>query len=65
MNLDSVTAQALMDLMIHLNQDRGITFVMATHDGELMRRAKKLLWLRDGQIDPQGAPKEVVHADNE
>ncbi len=59
-NLDSKASLGLLDLMARLNEEHGITFVFATHDTRLMRRAKILLWLNDGQIDPEGVPHEVL-----
>jgi putative ABC transport system ATP-binding protein len=49
-NLDTATSGALVDLMAQLNRDRGTTFVFATHDTELMRRARRLIRLVDGSI---------------
>jgi putative ABC transport system ATP-binding protein len=49
-NVDSATSQALIDLMAQLNRELGTTFVFATHDTELMRRAKRLIRLVDGAI---------------
>jgi putative ABC transport system ATP-binding protein len=53
-NLDSVTAGGLLDLMAALNRDEGITFLFSTHDRELMRRAGRLIRLRDGLVDRCG-----------
>jgi putative ABC transport system ATP-binding protein len=49
-NLDSQTGSALLDLMRRLNEERGITFLFSTHDPEVMKRARRLLSLRDGRI---------------
>ena len=49
-NLDSVTAEKLMDLLRHLNDEHGITFVISTHDKLVMSHARRLLKLHDGQI---------------
>lgn len=49
-NLDTATSGALIDLMAKLNRDRGTTFVFATHDTRLMRRARRLIRLVDGAI---------------
>jgi putative ABC transport system ATP-binding protein len=49
-NLDTATSGALIDLMAQLNRDRGTTFVFATHDTRLMRRARRLIRLVDGAI---------------
>ncbi len=48
-NLDSVASTALIDLMARLNHDLGTTFVFATHDDDLMRRARRLIRLVDGR----------------
>jgi len=49
-NLDSVTAENLMDLLRHLNDDHKITFLISTHDELVMSHARRLLKLHDGQI---------------
>jgi putative ABC transport system ATP-binding protein len=50
-NVDSATADALLDLMQKLNQDIGTTFLFSTHDQRVMDRARRLIRLRDGQIE--------------
>lgn len=49
-NLDSKTAENLMDLLRHLNDEHGITFVISTHDKLVMSHARRLLKMHDGQI---------------
>ena len=49
-NLDSVTAEKLMDLLRHLNDEHGITFVVSTHDKLVMSHARRLLKMHDGKI---------------
>jgi putative ABC transport system ATP-binding protein len=49
-NLDSATGAALMDLMRQLNEEKGVTFVFATHDPMVMERARRLVRLKDGRI---------------
>ncbi len=50
-NLDSATSEALLDLMLELNRERGTTFLFASHDPEVMARARRIVHLRDGQIE--------------
>lgn len=50
-NVDSVTADALLDLMHKLNHEDGITFLFSTHDERLMARTRRLIRLRDGHIE--------------
>jgi putative ABC transport system ATP-binding protein len=50
-NLDSKTAVDLIKMMRSLNESKGITFVFSTHDTRVMKRARRLVVLRDGIID--------------
>ncbi|MDH5326977.1 MAG: ABC transporter ATP-binding protein [Gammaproteobacteria bacterium] len=50
-NVDSVTAEALLDLMQQLNRDSGVTFLFSTHDQRVMDRARRLITLHDGRIE--------------
>jgi putative ABC transport system ATP-binding protein len=50
-NLDSKTGAALMDLMRRLNEEKGVTFVFSTHDAMVVERARRVIRLRDGQIE--------------
>ena len=49
-NLDSKSAAELMALFVDLNVNRGITFVIATHDVRVMGYARRLISMRDGLI---------------
>jgi putative ABC transport system ATP-binding protein len=49
-NLDSTTGQALLELMLHLNEQKGVTFLFSTHDHAVMECAHRLIHLRDGRI---------------
>ena len=49
-NLDSGTAEKLMQQMRELNEHIGTTFVISTHDKLVMSFAKRLLKLHDGKI---------------
>lgn len=49
-NLDSVTANKLIDLMLAMNQQHKTTFIISTHDPMIMQRAKTLVKLHDGKI---------------
>lgn len=49
-NLDSKTADTILDLMQTLNQERGVAFVIATHDPRVVQRARRVLALHDGEV---------------
>lgn len=49
-NLDHKTGEELMDFLKELNQKEKITFVYATHDPVMIRRAERVVQLLDGKI---------------
>lgn len=50
-NVDSHTAESLLDLMQKLNEQQGITFLFSTHDQHVIDRAKRVIHIKDGQIE--------------
>ena len=50
-NLDSRTGADLLDMMSHLNTQTNMTFVFSTHDPMVMERARRLITLKDGQVE--------------
>ncbi len=55
-NLDSHTSDQLMDLFGSLNESRGMTFVIATHDRRVMGYTRRQVRLLDGKIVGDGPP---------
>jgi len=49
-NVGSETGRALLALMRNLNEEKGVTFFFSTHEEAVMKRARRLLQLRDGVI---------------
>ncbi|MEJ2580905.1 MAG: ABC transporter ATP-binding protein [Acidobacteriota bacterium] len=49
-NLDSQSADQLMELFVELNENRGTTFVIATHDRRVMGYARRVVRMLDGRI---------------
>ena len=49
-NLDSKTAESLLDLMRQLNQEKGVTFIFSTHDKMVMDKSRRLVMLHDGKV---------------
>ena len=49
-NLDSKSAENLLDIMERLNQEEGITFLFSTHDARVVKRARRVITLEDGQV---------------
>ncbi len=50
-NLDSKIGADLLDMMYRLNTQTGMTFIFSTHDPMVMARARRLIMLKDGQIE--------------
>ncbi len=50
-NLDSAASDALLEVMLELNRDLGVTFVFATHSTRVMSRSRRLVQMVDGRID--------------
>ena len=49
-NLDSKTGQQILDLLVTLRQDRGMTVLLATHEQHVAARCDRLIRLSDGRI---------------
>ncbi len=49
-NLDSRTAQEIVELMSEINTDLGTTFVFSTHDKLVMDHARRVVTIRDGRV---------------
>jgi putative ABC transport system ATP-binding protein len=49
-NVDSETADKLLDIMEKLNKDSGVTFIFSTHDPKVMARARRVVTLVDGKV---------------
>ena len=49
-NLDSHTADQLMELFVELNKEHNTTFVIATHDQRVMAYARRIVRMLDGKI---------------
>lgn len=49
-SLDSETEQEILSLIESLNQNRGVTFVIITHDAEVASIAHRQYRLRDGEL---------------
>ncbi len=57
-NLDSRSAENLLDIMVDLNSKLGILFLFSTHDERVIKRARRVVTLLDGEVqeDRRGAP---------
>ena len=49
-NLDTQSAETLLDIMERLNREENMTFVFSTHDQRVVNRARRVVTLEDGLI---------------
>jgi putative ABC transport system ATP-binding protein len=59
-DLDSETADQVMDVLIRLNEERDLTFLLVTHARRVAARCSRIVRMRDGQIEGEQTPEEVL-----
>ncbi|PSC03400.1 ABC transporter ATP-binding protein [Alsobacter soli] len=55
-NLDSVSADAVFELMRRINRDRGTSFLIVTHNLDLAQRCDRIVEVVDGRISGRVIP---------
>jgi putative ABC transport system ATP-binding protein len=59
-DLDSENAEEIVELMRRLNLERGLTFLIVTHDIAVGRKTDRIIRMLDGQVVEE-QPLEVPH----
>ena len=49
-NLDSATSEQILDVMLRLNRELGVTFLFSTHDPRVEKHARRVLHMQDGVL---------------
>ena len=49
-NLDTKTGQSILDLMKEINQKEKTTLIFSTHDERIMKQARRIINIQDGEI---------------
>jgi putative ABC transport system ATP-binding protein len=49
-NLDTEATENLLDIMEKLNREQKITFIFATHDARVMKKARRVITIEDGKV---------------
>jgi putative ABC transport system ATP-binding protein len=57
--LDTRTGEEILGIFEQLNQEKGITIIMITHDPEIAAHARRSIWIRDGLIQEEAAAGET------
>ncbi|WP_199307412.1 ABC transporter ATP-binding protein [Alkalinema sp. FACHB-956] len=59
--LDSQTTHEILDIFGNLNAS-GMTVVMVTHEPEVARCTRRVIWFKDGKVlEPNMAPEDIGH----
>jgi putative ABC transport system ATP-binding protein len=61
-NLDSQRGHEIMDLLVALNRDHGITILMVTHEPEMAHYASRTVRFVDGLVDSDVQRSQTEHA---
>jgi putative ABC transport system ATP-binding protein len=52
-NLDSKSGEEIMALLLKLNQQRGTTLIIVTHDSHVAEKTQRIIHLMDGKLDDE------------
>ena len=44
------TGQEIIDLLVQLKEEDGVTVISATHDMKMLQASDRILWIRDGKV---------------
>lgn len=56
-NLDSKTTMEILNLIVKMNKDKGITFILVTHNHEVAQMTHRIISIRDGLLERE----QVLH----
>ncbi len=51
-NLDTVNSARIMEMLIGIQEKRGMTLIVITHEQEIALSAPRHIRIRDGRIEP-------------
>jgi len=58
-NLDSRTGGEIIDILVRLNREKGVTVICSTHDPKMLAASARVCWIKDGQIEKVTHPDEI------
>jgi putative ABC transport system ATP-binding protein len=54
-NLDSENGRKIVELLCQLNEDKGLTLVLVTHDDKIASKSNRIIRMKDGRIDNENS----------
>jgi putative ABC transport system ATP-binding protein len=58
-NLDSTSGAEIMKILLDLNESRGVTLIIVTHDADVADLTNRIVTIRDGQVEEKPARHEA------
>lgn len=62
-NLDTQSGEEIMQLLLKLNQERGTTLIIVTHDPDIAAHTQRIIRLRDGLIERQDGKPTLMEGE--
>jgi len=62
-NLDTRTSHEIMETLVSLNREQGVTIVLVTHEADIAAYANRIVTMRDGEIisdEPVSKPAQLA-----
>ena len=63
-NLDTKTSHEIMETLVRLNRQHGVTIVLVTHEPDIAAYADRVVTMRDGKIISDERPEKPVSEDH-
>lgn len=57
-NLDSKTGEEIINLLVQLNKEEGVTVICSTHDPKMLANSERICWVLDGRLDKVSTREE-------
>ena len=58
-NLDLKTGREIIDLLIEMKEERGVTIITATHDMKMLDASDRVIWITDGKVSRIQSREEI------
>lgn len=58
-NLDTRTGGEIIDILVRLNREKGVTVICSTHDPKMLAASARVCWIKDGQIEKVTQPDQI------